>query len=98
VRDIVAQGNCPRWLTGLALLVGVQLRLTAHLHSPCLGKLPALAGARADQFALELGEAAQDGQHQAAVGRGSIGPSIIQGPETGPLTGDRRHGVEQVAG
>ncbi len=83
------------------------------LDSPGLGRLPVLslsayatisgrsllrAGARTDQLALELGQAAQDGQHQAAVGRGGVGPGIAQGPEPGLAAGDRRQGVEKIAG
>lgn len=41
-----------------------ELRLAAQLDTPRLGACAALAGAGGDQFALELGEAAQD-----AVGR-----------------------------
>jgi hypothetical protein len=71
---IEVTGNFPgrlAWITplqGLALLVGGELRLAAHLHAAGLREPAALAGARADQLALKLGQAAQDGQHQAAVG------------------------------
>lgn len=65
-------------LHGFALLVGGQLRLMSHLHPPRLSKLAALAGASADQLALELGESTQDIEHQAAVSRGGIGPGVAQ--------------------
>ena len=45
---------------------------------PRFGALSAFAGATADQFSLELGKAAQDGQHQSAMRRGRIGPGILQ--------------------
>jgi len=83
--DIIRSGNFPCRLAGvpplqgLALLVGGELGLAAHLHATGLGELPALAGARADQLALELGQTAQDGEHQAAVGCGGVGPGIAQG-------------------
>ncbi len=85
-------------LQGLALLVGGELWLAAHLHAAGLGELPALAGARADQLALELGQTAQDGEHQAAVGCSGVGPGVAQGPESGLAAGDRRQGVEEIAG
>jgi hypothetical protein len=74
VADVVRPGDFPGRLAGvaplqgLALLVGGELRLAAHLHAAGLREPAALAGARADQLALKLGQAAQDGQHQAAVG------------------------------
>ena len=53
------------WLTvtvaahdGLAPLVRCQLGLAAEPHPTGLGPLPLLGGARADQLALELGQAA----------------------------------------
>jgi hypothetical protein len=33
--------------------------------------------ARPDQVALELGQSAQDGEPQPAVGRGDIGPAVV---------------------
>ena len=102
--NIVRPGNFPGRLAGvatpqrLALLVGGELRLAAHLHAAGLGEPAALAGARTDQLALKLGQAAQDGQHQAAVGSGGVGPGVAQGPESGLAAGDRRQGVEKIAG
>ncbi len=102
--DVVCPGDFPGRLAGvsplqgLALLVGSELRLAAHLHAAGLGEPAALAGARADQLPLKLGQAAQDGQHQAAVGSGGVGPGVAQGPESGLAAGDRRQGVEKIAG
>ncbi len=101
--DVVGPGDFPGRLAGIAplqgltLLVGGELGLAAHLQAAGLGEPAALAGARTDQLALKLGQAAQDGQHQAAVGRGGVGPGVAQGPETGLPAGDRRQGVD-VAG
>ena len=84
-------------LDRLALLVRGELRLAAQLHAARHGARPAFAGARADQLALELGQAAQDGQHQPAMCCGGVGPCVAQGPETGFAIGDRGEGVQQVA-
>jgi hypothetical protein len=40
------------------------------------GARAALAGADADKLALELREAAEDGQHQAAVRRRGVSPCV----------------------
>src|SRR5216684_6585335 len=45
------------------LMVG-KLRFPTKDYPPRLRTLPPLAGPRSDQFALELGETAQYGQHQ----------------------------------
>lgn len=66
--------------------------------TPRLGAGTSLAGARANQLALELGEAAEDGEHQATVGRGGVGPCVAERAEAGLLAGNRCEGVEKVAG
>jgi hypothetical protein len=38
----------------------------------------ALAGADADKLALELGQAAEDSEHQAPVRRGGVGPCVAE--------------------
>src|SRR5262249_60236070 len=50
--------------------------------------LDADIGARLDQGALELGQTAQDGQHQPAVSRGGIGPAVVQALERRALAAD----------
>jgi hypothetical protein len=50
---------------------------------------------RAAQLALELGEAAKHGEHQAAVGCG-VGPCVTERAKPGLLTGYRREGTEKV--
>ena len=54
-----------------------------------------LAPVRAAQLALELGEAAKHGEHQAAVGCG-VGPCVTERAKPGLLTGYRREGTEKV--
>src|SRR5450755_1459499 len=63
---------------GFLPLVVRQFRLAAHYYPASFGALPAFAGATSDQFSLELGEAAQDRQHQPAVRCGRVGPGIPQ--------------------
>ena len=45
-------------------------------------------GARLNQAALELGQTAQDGEHQAAVRRGGVGPAVVQALERRALVAD----------
>jgi hypothetical protein len=52
-----------------ALLTGRERPLPAELHAVSHGARPAFARAGADQLALELGQAAEHGQHQAGRGR-----------------------------
>jgi hypothetical protein len=75
-----------------------ELRFAAEALAVRLGARPAFAGADADQLALELGEAAENGQHQAAVRRGGVGPCVAERAEAGFLLGDRGERVQQVAG
>ena len=102
--DVIAPSNFAGRLADLAPLQGFpllmvgQLRLPAHLYPPRLGEFTALAGARADELAFKFSQAAQDGEHKAAMGGGGIGPGIAQRQETSLSTGDRGEGVEQVSG
>ena len=82
--DVVGPGDFPGRLAGIAplqgltLLVGGELGLAAHLHAAGLREPPAPTRARADQLALELGQAGQNCEHQAAVGRGCVRPGVAQ--------------------
>jgi hypothetical protein len=58
----------------IASLMGREGRLPAEPNAVRHGARPAFAGARADQVALELGKAAEHGQHQAAVRCRGVGP------------------------
>ncbi len=44
----------------------------------------ALRGAGADKIALHVGQAAEYGQHQAALRRSGVGPSVVERAEAGP--------------
>ena len=60
-------------LDRLPLLVRRTLRRPSELNSASLRTLPALTSAGADQGALELGKAAQDGEHERAMRRRGVG-------------------------
>jgi hypothetical protein len=72
----------------LALLVRPELRRSAHPLPSCHGPCPPLSGARADELALELGEAAQHGEHQAAMRGRDGGRGVAKRTEAGLLAGD----------
>src|ERR1700687_5293125 len=57
-------------------LLASQLRFPTKNYPPRLRTLAPLAGPRPDKFALELGETAQNGQHQATMRRCGVSPSI----------------------
>ena len=102
--DVVAAGDLAHRLAGVAPLdrlpplVRGELRLAAKPHAVCLRSGSALGRADADQLALELGQPAQHGDDQPAVGGRRVGPRVAQGTEGGSLVGHGGQGVEQVAG
>jgi hypothetical protein len=59
------------------LCVG-QLRGSAHVLPALLGRAAALGGAGADKVALDVGEAAQHGNHQAPGAGAGVGPRLDQ--------------------
>jgi len=79
-------GRQPR--QGLLTLERVELRLATELHAASLRTHPAGVRSILDEFALELRESAEDGQHQPAMRRGGIRPSIFDRPETGARLAD----------
>src|SRR4051812_42768025 len=82
----------------LSLLMRGELWLAPEMHASRPGPLPAFPRARPDQFTLELGQAAEHGQHQAAMRGRRICPSILQGPKAGLFLSKSREGVEEIAG
>src|SRR5580704_9697987 len=80
-----------------ASLMRRERRLPAELDAVCDGARPAFARAGADQIALELGQAAEHGQHQPPMRCGGVGPRVAERSESGLLVGDRRQYVEKVA-
>ena len=63
-----------------------------------LARIAAFAGAGADQLALELGKAAEHGQHQAPVRRRGVRPCVAERAETGSGLRYRVEDVQEVAG
>jgi hypothetical protein len=59
-----------------------------ELHAASLRAHPASVRSILDEFALELRESVEDGQHQPAMRRGGIRPSILDRPETGARFAD----------
>jgi len=59
------------------------------LNSARLRTLPALTSAGADQGALELGKAAQDGEHERAMRRRGVRPRVLETAEASASLLDR---------
>src|SRR5262245_17454650 len=74
-----------------------ELRRTPELHALGLRTRTAIASARLDQLALELGQAAKHSQHQSTVRRRGISPRIGERLEAGTGLADRIEDVEQIA-
>src|SRR5437667_293094 len=79
-----------------ARLVGDQLRAPAEAYPAGLRAGASLAGAGANQLALELGQATDDGEQQAAVRGRGVGPGITERGEPGACARDGGERVEQV--
>src|SRR5258706_14205271 len=79
----------------LALLVGGELRATAKSYAARFRTGASLAGAGADQLALELGQPPEDGEHQASMWGRGVGPRIPNGCEPGACAGDGGERVQQ---
>src|ERR1700738_3252639 len=73
-----------------------QLWLAAEDHPPCLRPLAALAGACPDQFALELGETAQNGQHQTTTRRRCVSPDVSKRLEARSFFPDRPQQIQEI--
>src|SRR6266478_4437083 len=83
---------------GFPTLLAGQLWLPAKDNSPRLCTLAPLAGTSPDQLALELGETAQNSQHQATMRRRGVSPSISQRLKPRPFFRDRSQEIEEIAG
>jgi hypothetical protein len=73
-----------------------ELMRAAKAHAALSGTLAAFTGPGADQLALKLGQAAEHGQHQPAVRRRRIGPSVGQRAEARARLGDGVEDVQQI--
>src|SRR5258706_12510790 len=83
---------------GLPTLMRVELWRTSEAHAALLSALAALASPGADQFALELGQAAKHREHQSTVRARCVGPGVLEALKPGTPLGERRNDVEQVSG
>src|SRR5260370_41379491 len=82
--NIERAGNLARRFAGiepgerLAPLLGVELEPPTEFDAASHGARATFRCPGQYQFALELSEAAQDGQHQPAMRRGCVGPCVAQ--------------------
>src|SRR5262249_21162399 len=76
-------------LSGFLALVRGKFRRTAKTHPAGFGALPAVARASEDQFPFKLGETTQDREHQPAMRRCRVGPSVKERFEACAGLGDR---------
>jgi hypothetical protein len=84
--DVVAAGDVAERFApvaaayGLAPLVRGELERSAQALPARLGPRAAFASAGADQFALELRQPAEHGEHQTPVRSRRVGPCAAPGP------------------
>lgn len=78
-------------------LVVRQFAWAAELNTSLHRSLTALAGACADEFALELSKPSEHGEHQSAVRCRRIGPRVLERLETRPGLSNLVQDVEQIA-
>src|SRR3712207_8315032 len=76
----------------------IELRLAPKPHTTRLGSLATFTRASPDQLTLELGQAGEHREHEAAVGRGRVRPGIVEGTEAGSLLGNSCERVQQITG
>lgn len=83
---------------GFPSLMRRKLWPSAQLNAVCLCSSASLPSPYSDQFAFELGEATQHGQHQSAVRGGRIRPCITKRTKADPLISNRSKDVEKISG
>src|SRR5712671_4009804 len=74
------------------------LARAAKLHSAILGSLAALTRPGANQLPFELGQAAENGEHELAVWGRGVRPAILERTEAGAPLRQLVEQVEQVPG
>jgi hypothetical protein len=94
--DVRKHLSCLPASNGFPALMACELRLPTKNHSPCFRTLAALAGPCPDQFALELGETSQNGQHQTTIRRRGVSPSIAKRFEARPFLSDRPRKIKEI--
>src|SRR5215510_4018649 len=89
LRDAIGTGEiglhfaCGKPLQGFCPLMGCESSGTAETHATGLGTLSAFPGTSTDKLALKLSQATEDSQHQTAMRRCGVCPSVIETAETG---------------
>src|SRR5262249_14571672 len=102
--DVVGPGDVrlclalPEARQRLITLMRGELARASEAHTTLLCSLAAFAGPGADQLALKLGQAAEDGEHQLAMRRGGVGPGALERPEASSSLRQLVEHVEQVPG
>src|SRR5262245_34561308 len=88
----------PEALQRLITLMRGELARVSEAHTTLLCSLAAFAGPGADQLALELGQAAEDSEHQLAVRRGGVPPCVLERTKASTSLGQLIKHIEQIAG
>jgi hypothetical protein len=81
-------------LEGFCPLVWRESSGTTETHATGLGALAAFSSTGADQLALEFGQATENREHQSAVWRCGVRPSIFQAAEAGFTLANRGQNVQ----
>ncbi len=76
-REFDKRGTLRPALAGLGLLFLGQFRFPAHALPALLRPAAALGGAGADKVALHVGQAAENGNHQAPGAGAGVGPRLM---------------------
>src|ERR1700730_594831 len=95
-RDIRLRLAIGKPLERFLTLVGSQLRRTAKPDPTGLCTASALACTSTDQLALELGQATEHRQHEAAMRGCRVRPCVLKRTEAGLRLGHRVPHIEQV--
>jgi dTDP-4-dehydrorhamnose 3,5-epimerase len=99
--DAERPGNVDHIFSGIHPLQRFQPLVSGHFERAPEPHALALARSRPspmrDRLALEFGKAAQHGQHQPAVGRGGVRPSVLQRAKAGAALGHRSQDI-QISG
>jgi len=97
-REVGLRDGAPgKGLARFGLLMRRETRRTAHKLPARLCAFTAFAGARADQLALELRKAAENGQNQSTMRRGRIRPLVAERAEGCAALAERVDYLEKLA-
>ena len=82
---------------GFSPLVGGELRRTTEFDTKGFRSLSAVCCAGENQFAFKFSQTPEHGEHQAAVRRGSVSPSVSKRHKPDIALRKLVQGVEQIA-